>query len=563
MQFASPESRDAHSTTSRGPAPAPSQTPPAAPAHRDGRVQIGLFVVLFVTYAYFHQGGGWNQNIRFDQVRSIVESADFAVHDYWCYEVVENGGGSRSLRRAPEWVEGRTFLNSRDFAIYENRVFPNKPPGTTLMALPAYWLIRNIESWIGADPDRWWSLTLNLYLITVLSVGAVGSLGGVAFYRTSRALFPSVARTHHLVATLFVFLGTLLLPYSTLLFDHVPTAALLLLAFALLFNGPHHEVSTSALNLRLLLAGLLCGGAVITNYAAIGAVGCMTIYVVARVRPRSRFGAFLLGGVPLGVFLAVYHASCFGSVFATSYTYQNKDFVEGGGHLFGVFGLPDPVAALSLIFSPRSGLLLTSPVLALSLVGFVLMWRWKQRRVELVLLLALFCYYWLMNAAFNKPHGGSAYGPRYLVPVIPFVALPLALVFHRLPRIATVVGIVSVALVLYVTSINVQLPWHLLDLATQTVAAATSTPPATSDDGLPVTSVFDVGVSTNRVGAYELRPLVAFPPGSHQVNWNAFNLGETIAPQSFASVLPLSAFLVVSSAILVRRQRTRDQTMAP
>ena len=30
-----------------------------------------IFVTLMVAYGYFHQGGGWNQNVRFDQVRSL------------------------------------------------------------------------------------------------------------------------------------------------------------------------------------------------------------------------------------------------------------------------------------------------------------------------------------------------------------------------------------------------------------------------------------------------------------------------------------------------------------
>jgi len=31
-----------------------------------------IVLTLFVCFAYFFQGGGWNQNSRFDQVRAIV-----------------------------------------------------------------------------------------------------------------------------------------------------------------------------------------------------------------------------------------------------------------------------------------------------------------------------------------------------------------------------------------------------------------------------------------------------------------------------------------------------------
>jgi hypothetical protein len=38
----------------------------------DHRIAWWLFFTLFLSYSYFHQGGGWSQNSRFDQVRAIV-----------------------------------------------------------------------------------------------------------------------------------------------------------------------------------------------------------------------------------------------------------------------------------------------------------------------------------------------------------------------------------------------------------------------------------------------------------------------------------------------------------
>ncbi len=34
-----------------------------------------ISAVAFISYAYFYQGGGWNQNSRFDLVRAIVLAA--------------------------------------------------------------------------------------------------------------------------------------------------------------------------------------------------------------------------------------------------------------------------------------------------------------------------------------------------------------------------------------------------------------------------------------------------------------------------------------------------------
>ena len=52
------------------------------------RTKWALFVLLFVSYAYFYQAGGWNQNSRFDLVRAIVEQRTTRIDGY-----VENTGG--------------------------------------------------------------------------------------------------------------------------------------------------------------------------------------------------------------------------------------------------------------------------------------------------------------------------------------------------------------------------------------------------------------------------------------------------------------------------------------
>src|SRR5688500_14304157 len=49
------------------------------------RPQIVLFLLFFLTYAWFHQGGGWNQNARFADVRAIVEQGRFAIDDFLVY----------------------------------------------------------------------------------------------------------------------------------------------------------------------------------------------------------------------------------------------------------------------------------------------------------------------------------------------------------------------------------------------------------------------------------------------------------------------------------------------
>jgi hypothetical protein len=46
------------------------------------RPEAALFAMALGAYAYFFQGGGWNQNARFNLVRAVVEEHTVVVDDY-------------------------------------------------------------------------------------------------------------------------------------------------------------------------------------------------------------------------------------------------------------------------------------------------------------------------------------------------------------------------------------------------------------------------------------------------------------------------------------------------
>src|SRR6478736_1762386 len=50
------------------------------------RIELAIFVACFFAFAYFNQGGGWNQNARFAEVRAIVEQGRFPIDDYLIYK---------------------------------------------------------------------------------------------------------------------------------------------------------------------------------------------------------------------------------------------------------------------------------------------------------------------------------------------------------------------------------------------------------------------------------------------------------------------------------------------
>jgi hypothetical protein len=234
------------------------------------RIELLLFVACLFAFAYFHQGGGWNQNARFAEVRAMAEEGRFAIDNFLIYQ---KDPATDELLRVPmhnaeyeshgkrfrlSWVDMAWNLypvneqpaapgtenapmvevtSSGDIGyIAETGHFhPNKPPGTSFIALPAYFIIVQVEKLLGLNPDTWWMLTLNSWLMTVCSIGLFSAMGCVIFFRLARefsgALVPAV------LATIALAFGTMILPFGTIFFDHNLTAVLLLAAFYFIRRG--------------------------------------------------------------------------------------------------------------------------------------------------------------------------------------------------------------------------------------------------------------------------------------------------------------------------------------
>src|SRR3954447_10153177 len=55
------------------------------------RCELLLFLATFFAFAYFNQGGGWNQNARFAEVRAMVEEGRFAIDNFLVYQLDDSG----------------------------------------------------------------------------------------------------------------------------------------------------------------------------------------------------------------------------------------------------------------------------------------------------------------------------------------------------------------------------------------------------------------------------------------------------------------------------------------
>lgn len=436
------------------------------------RIEILLFFVCWLSFAYFNQGGGWNQNSRFSEIRAMAEEGRFAIDNFFVYQRAPEGEEIRRLpvKNAEYEMDGQRFRlcwvdsNYELYPVGDRPVdssvekapmievcssgdvsyvpktgsfHPNKPPGTSLMALPGYYVIYKIERLLGINPDDWWVMTANVWLTTIFSVGLVSALGCVLFFRLAKDLsggqqMPAV------LATIGLAFGTTFFPFGTILFDHALTAMLLVGAFYFLRLSP-----------RPLIAGACAGMAVVTNYLAAGAVVALGLYALwagtngFRTWNWRKAILFSLGGLPLAAILMYYNQACFGSPFELNNNFQNPLFKDDGGFL-GMFGLPSPYVIGLLIASPYRGIFVLAPVLIMGVYGWVVWLRERRFVAEAWLGIAIFGFFFLLNTMFNGYHAGFSAGPRYLVPALPFIALPLIVGFMRWKKTTTALLAVSV-----------------------------------------------------------------------------------------------------------------------
>jgi hypothetical protein len=137
-----------------------------------------------------------------------------------------------------------------------------------------------------------------------------------------------------------------------------------------------------------------------------------------RDKPLSPIFAFALPLALTALLLSSYNYARYGDVLQTGYLPQEK------------FSTPWLEGISGLLVSPGRGLFLHAPVLLVSLLAipaFV-----KRHRLEAALALLVSASYVLLYGRWFFWHAGYAWGPRFLVPIVPFAVILMAPLVEKL-----------------------------------------------------------------------------------------------------------------------------------
>lgn len=359
---------------------------------------LAAILLVGVAYATMIQSFSWNQTSHYDLIRSLDQDRT-TIDQYQ--------------------------QNTGDKAFYKGHWYSARAPGVALFALPFYDALKAVSAEkVARSSQAQRGEDEMIYFIGLW----VNVLPGLLLLLLVGHIAERLQPGYGAATAVILGLGTLTLPLSTLLFSHVFAAFLGFAAFALMFwerDGPPNPW-------LLGVAGLLVGYAGASEYPLFFLALVLGLYLLSRrdsLTPPGvlgRAGAYVLGGLIGIVPLLLYNHYAFHSW--THLAYSNIPRQQKG--FFGI-GVPSLKVMATLLLDSR-GLLTISPVLAMGAIGTWLLYR-RGKRAEALTIAGICACYVGYNSGYYLPFGGGFMGPRFLMTILPFLALPIGIALKRYP----------------------------------------------------------------------------------------------------------------------------------
>ena len=253
-----------------------------------------IALALGLSFPYFEETRNANELPRILQAMAHVDT------DVWAID----GPGGRRIRPGPDVSRSRV----------DGRIYPNKPPGTTMVIAAAYRGARLVHGdTLTLRQLTWWARLASGWLPTV-----------VLAWFLMRRLAGQFSRGPAMAAVAVYALATPAAAYAHLAYGHQLAAALLCIGAALCVDaaraGPGED--GRILWAKSMGGGALAGAAVTVEYGAVLAGIPLGLFLLWNARQAGKLplslGAMLGALLPIA-WLGLYHRTVYGAVLSTGY----------------------------------------------------------------------------------------------------------------------------------------------------------------------------------------------------------------------------------------------------
>jgi hypothetical protein len=403
------------------------------PRTRNGRALL-VFLFALACYGYFFPMlNNWGSNSRMNLIYALGDQGQVRIDDY--------------------------HQNSGDKAHFEGHYYMEKSVGPSLLGLPFYVIFKGLvrlpplARLAGGDKGPGALPTLEeVYTRYHLPVPGTPGAGHPPLYHAMALIFVTffagavisaiLATVVYLFADRFASapgnavalalafgLGTPAFAYSNQLYQHQAAAFGAFVGFFVLWRVMDERASKR----WLWLVGALFGYAAASEYVLAPILTLIVLGAAFRIRPRRDLLRIAGGAAPWLIATALYNLVAFGTPLPVGYRYSTFS----GGFESGLFGFVRPSweSLYGITFSPYRGLFLLSPFLLLAPAGLYAMFRRDLRTRKLSLMIvAVSLALLLYNISYWSWSGADSVGPRHLVSLLPFLALPIVFVLNEARR---------------------------------------------------------------------------------------------------------------------------------
>jgi hypothetical protein len=351
----------------------------------------------------------------------------------------------RAVAQNGNVVIDRWHTNTLDKALVGGHYYSDKAPGVVAVGLVPF--VVTLALCIEPDSPGAWLATS--WVTAGFTNGLPSVVGLAVLFAWLRRHVPARIA---LLSILAIGVGGMPLPYATALWSHSLVVGLVCVAvWALDMFG-----SQPVARWRFVGAGAALGLALASEYTA----GLVILGLGGYAAFRQRRGLWILAAAATPPLLLVpaYNSAVTGNPLVLPYTHQ-ASFPQ---MMEGVYAIrwPNLEIAGRLLFSPERGLFFWSPFLLLAVAGHWRLaqtqprWLWLTYALPLANIVVVSGRVWDWQAGF-------CFGPRYLAPILPLLALPCALGLLRLPRLGVILVAVSIGLASTATLTNAVFPKYV------------------------------------------------------------------------------------------------------